>query len=396
MDARARVKAKSSDSKRDNTVFLTRKAKSSQSENSPVDQILHLQRTIGNHAVQRLLISSAIQAKFSIGKPGNIYEKEADKIAEQVMGMSEPRVQRQVENPLMKTKNGTFSKLKFPQVKSISSPSRVQRKLEMRGSKVEDFLLLLLRITGRRFPYDSSTHLVGLPMRDPFERETARNTAVDKLNEVINDSKYTAKVYVDVQGRFPRVVIIGQLTPDIHFIDFGHIDALERAVPGAGIAQAMHEVYERYRFERLSPAERPKAGVGHPAGLAHKEALKVEIRVFREYGLRPGKRLSDDARFEGPVGRQKFIQIFRYQNFDLVIRFKADLKKAPPEFHFDSAFIQHRVRSGETLTSISRLIYGSGSRWTSIYDANRELIGDNPDFIRPGMRLIIPNPLAIR
>jgi len=31
--------------------------------NSPIDQILHLQRTIGNQAVQRLLNSNIIQAK---------------------------------------------------------------------------------------------------------------------------------------------------------------------------------------------------------------------------------------------------------------------------------------------------------------------------------------------
>lgn len=50
----------------------------SQSIDSPMEQILHLQRTIGNQAVQRLLKSGAIQAKLKIGKPDDKYEREAE------------------------------------------------------------------------------------------------------------------------------------------------------------------------------------------------------------------------------------------------------------------------------------------------------------------------------
>jgi len=59
-------------------------------KNSPVDQILFLQRTAGNQAVQRLIKSGALQAKLRIGQPGDIYEQEADRVAEQVMRMPEP------------------------------------------------------------------------------------------------------------------------------------------------------------------------------------------------------------------------------------------------------------------------------------------------------------------
>lgn len=52
---------------------------------SPIDQILSLQRTVGNQAVERLLKSGVIQAKLKIGTPGDIYEREADRVAEQVM-----------------------------------------------------------------------------------------------------------------------------------------------------------------------------------------------------------------------------------------------------------------------------------------------------------------------
>lgn len=48
----------------------------------------------GNQAVQRLFKSGVIQAKLKIGQPGDIYEQEADRVAEQVMQMPEPLVQR--------------------------------------------------------------------------------------------------------------------------------------------------------------------------------------------------------------------------------------------------------------------------------------------------------------
>ena len=90
-----------------------------------VRSILHLQRTIGNQAVQRMLqtdaeepeaeltdtasprfghdfsripvhppAAGAIQTKLAINKPGDGYEQEADRVAEQVMHTPEPQLQR--------------------------------------------------------------------------------------------------------------------------------------------------------------------------------------------------------------------------------------------------------------------------------------------------------------
>jgi hypothetical protein len=51
--------------------------------------------TAGNQAVQRLIKSRALQAKLRIGQPNDIYEQEADRVAEQVMRMPDPVLQRQ-------------------------------------------------------------------------------------------------------------------------------------------------------------------------------------------------------------------------------------------------------------------------------------------------------------
>jgi hypothetical protein len=52
---------------------------------SATHPILHLQQTIGNHAVQRLVRSGIIQTKLKVSQPNDVYEEEANRIAEEVM-----------------------------------------------------------------------------------------------------------------------------------------------------------------------------------------------------------------------------------------------------------------------------------------------------------------------
>jgi len=80
-----------------NSSLRIQRKKPSQPLKSPADRILFLQRTIGNQAVQRLIKSGTLQAKLRIGQPGDRYEQEADRVADAVMRMPEPGVQRQVE-----------------------------------------------------------------------------------------------------------------------------------------------------------------------------------------------------------------------------------------------------------------------------------------------------------
>jgi nucleoid-associated protein YgaU len=52
------------------------------------------------------------------------------------------------------------------------------------------------------------------------------------------------------------------------------------------------------------------------------------------------------------------------------------------------------VREGDTLSGIALHFYDNGTEpfWRRIYSANREVVGDNPDLIRPGECLRIPFP----
>jgi nucleoid-associated protein YgaU len=48
------------------------------------------------------------------------------------------------------------------------------------------------------------------------------------------------------------------------------------------------------------------------------------------------------------------------------------------------------VRKGDTLSKISKMYYGTPNKWYKIYEANRNVL-DDPDMLRPGTKLYIPN-----
>src|SRR5258708_743801 len=53
--------------------------------------IHRLQRAMGNRRMERWFRGGAIQAKLAVNLPGDEYEREADRVADQVMRMSEPK-----------------------------------------------------------------------------------------------------------------------------------------------------------------------------------------------------------------------------------------------------------------------------------------------------------------
>jgi hypothetical protein len=50
----------------------------------------------------------------------------------------------------------------------------------------------------------------------------------------------------------------------------------------------------------------------------------------------------------------------------------------------------YTVKKGDSLWKIAKNVYGDGSKWRQIYDANKKVIGKNPNLIYPGQRLVIP------
>ncbi len=62
--------------------------------NSPLNQVMYFHQTLGNREVQRLFKAGKLQAALKIGQPNDIYEQEADRVADQVMRMPTPLLSR--------------------------------------------------------------------------------------------------------------------------------------------------------------------------------------------------------------------------------------------------------------------------------------------------------------
>ncbi len=50
----------------------------------------------------------------------------------------------------------------------------------------------------------------------------------------------------------------------------------------------------------------------------------------------------------------------------------------------------YTVVSGDSLSKIAKNHYGDASKWHQIYDANKAVVGSNPDLIEVGQVLTLP------
>jgi LysM repeat protein len=60
------------------------------------------------------------------------------------------------------------------------------------------------------------------------------------------------------------------------------------------------------------------------------------------------------------------------------------------EIEYEEMVRKYTVQSGDTLSGISRKMYGSGNKYMKIFEANTPLLED-PNKIFPGQELVIPN-----
>ena len=51
----------------------------------------------------------------------------------------------------------------------------------------------------------------------------------------------------------------------------------------------------------------------------------------------------------------------------------------------------YTVDSGDNLSAIAKQELGDANRWREIYELNKDVIGNNPDLIQPGMELKLPS-----
>jgi hypothetical protein len=175
------------------------------SSGSSADRILQLQRTAGNQAVQRLIKSGALQAKLKISQPNDVYEQEADRVAEQVMRMPEPIMQRQPiqVTPLIQ-RQVPVEKEEILQAKDIAGQSpTVTPSIESRISGLQ----------GGGQPLDSATRAFFEPRfgQDLSTIRIHNDSQANELARAINARAYTVGKDVGFdEGQYSNVTENGK------------------------------------------------------------------------------------------------------------------------------------------------------------------------------------------
>ena len=70
---------------------------------------------------------------------------------------------------------------------------------------------------------------------------------------------------------------------------------------------------------------------------------------------------------------------------------KGKIKKKSNRTNTKTKITKYTVKSGDCLFNIAKKVYGSGNKWRTIYEANKKVIGSNPNKLKIGMVLKIPN-----
>ena len=104
------------------------------------------------------------------------------------------------------------------------------------------------------------------------------------------------------------------------------------------------------------------------AGNGFDVQVKVKLKQWRDYGTKTVNITITASKPMAAVEPQR----------------EATTSPAPPQA------TTYTVVKGDCLWNIAKKFYGSGSKYTIIYNANRGVIGGNPNLIYPGQVLTIP------
>ncbi len=98
---------------------------------SPFERVLHLQRTLGNQAVQELVKTGQIQAKLNINPPDDIFEREANRAEDQVTSVEG----KPATSDFLKSAGGSGISRKLPEAISLNTPQRLDTRVSEAESK---------------------------------------------------------------------------------------------------------------------------------------------------------------------------------------------------------------------------------------------------------------------
>ncbi len=324
-----------------------------------------------------------VQPKLFVHPPGDRFEREADRVADQVMrGTASLFMPRLPESPLGPSRatevpgdqspasntnqNGHDfrnvrvhavadreltqfpaqqqtattrhvsehgSEVPVPPVSCLAAPPMIQRELIATSATdldLRDFINLVQPAIGQELIHDPATSRIRAvgslptPARSPAARSI--------MTRIMDDPDQHAEIHI---GRGQFVVIGGQalgvmvgafpeprdLTGDrIHIIDIDDVLAIERGAPGNGVAALIHEIEENYYAHSL-----PVVAGTERRTESHERGIEAQSRVAEEL-VGPGSRVAMVfARVAGTV-----TAIVDFENYYVV----SDLNLAPGDISF--------------------------------------------------------------
>lgn len=121
------------------------------------------------------------------------------------------------------------------------------------------------------------------------------------------------------------------------------------------------------------------------------KSLKAKLEAELQEALADKETALAKAREADNAGAKAAAESVSGMKEQIAVNLKIKLRELEGQLKEALASAQkHTVASGETLSHISLHYYKTANRWKEIYEANEDVIGDDPGKIKPGQELIIP------
>ncbi len=261
------------------------------------------------------------------------------------------------------------------------------------------FLLVFLFLTGGCGFYDDS-ETIGEEQERAYQRgkqllrEGRQDDALDSFLRVIqrrpSDAPEShleaAAIYlnhrddpVEAIHHFRRYLEQKPHSPQAELVE-GQINRamkeLARTLPGKPLQHAMERLDLLETVDELESENR---------------RLRTEVASLREAQQRLTVRLEEAERRseELQVAQRTPDSPVRQQQHETVASTRTPEPQQPRQASSSSGTRTYIVEPGDSLYGISREVYGTGSRWREIFEANSDILSDE-NSVRVGMRLEIP------
>ena len=183
-----------------------------QKANHPGGDLVQLQQMIGNQAVQRLLAEgrlniggNMVQAKLTVGAPDDVYEQEADDVANQVMTMPDT-VQRAGEMEEEELMMKRVQREEMEEEELMMKPAEVQRAGEM-----EEEELMMKPAEVQRAGEMEEELMMKRVQREEMEEEELMMKRIQRNNDV---EENVPEVASESESKIEGMKGSGQQMPD--------------------------------------------------------------------------------------------------------------------------------------------------------------------------------------